>query len=138
MARLSITAKIWLSIGIFIVGFMLSTALEQVEGIKSENGLRVTAEVLFPAARDSHEADAAFKNMVKEFKDAVVIEDLSALERGASDGQHVIEYLRALAMITNLSRDRATEAAELVPMVRSSFSRKLRRPTQQYLPSRTK
>jgi two-component system sensor histidine kinase/response regulator len=117
MARLSITAKIWLSIGIFIVGFMLSTALEQVEGIKSENGLRVTAEVLFPAARDSHEADAAFKNMVKEFKDAVVIEDPSALGRGANDGQHVIEYLRALATIKNLSRDRATEAKELVPIV---------------------
>src|ERR1700733_344104 len=110
MARLSITAKIWLSIGIFIVGFMLSTALEQVEGIKSENGLRVTAEVLFPAARDSHEANAAFQNMVKEFKDAVVIEDLSALGRGANDGRHVIECLRALSTIKNLSSDRAAEA----------------------------
>ena len=117
MARLNITAKIWLSIGIFIVGFMLSTTLEQLEGRKAEEGLRVTAEVLFPATRNSHEVDAAFKNMVKEFKDAVVIEDLSALERGASDGQHVIEYLRALATIKNLSRDRATEAEELVPMV---------------------
>jgi two-component system, sensor histidine kinase and response regulator len=117
MARLSITAKIWLSIGIFIVGFMLSTALGQVEGIKTEDGLRVTAEVLFPAARDSHEADAAFQNMVKEFKDAVVIEDMSALGRGANEGRHVIESLRALTTIKNLSSDRATEANELVPVV---------------------
>ena len=56
MRRLSITSKIWLSIGIFVVGFLFSTALQQVEGLKIEEGLRLTAEGLFPAARKSHEA----------------------------------------------------------------------------------
>ena len=80
MGRLSITAKIWLSIGIFVVGFLLSTALQQVEGLKIEEGLRITAEGLFPAARKSHEATTAFQNMVKEFRDAVVIQDCPCLE----------------------------------------------------------
>ena len=77
MGRLSITTKIWLSIGIFVVGFLLSTALQQVEGLKIEEGLRLTAEGLFPAARKSHEATTAFQNMVTEFRDAVVVQDLS-------------------------------------------------------------
>jgi hypothetical protein len=38
MGRLSITTKIWLSIGIFVVGFLLSTAFQQVEGLKIEEG----------------------------------------------------------------------------------------------------
>ena len=102
-ARLSITAKIWLSIGIFVVGFLLSTALQQVEGLKIEDGLRITAEVLFPAARRSHEANTAFQNMVKEFRDAVVIQDLSGLERGADEGRRAIESLKALAAIEGTS-----------------------------------
>ena len=117
MARLNITAKIWLSIGIFVAGFLISTALQQVEGIKVEDGLRVSAEVTFPAARDSQLANAAFRNMVKEFKDAVVTEDLSALGRGAAEGRQVIESLRALAKINKLSTKRATEVNELVPKV---------------------
>src|SRR6185503_124196 len=94
--RLSITTKIWLSIGIFVVGFMLSTVLQQVEGLNLETGLRNSAHALFPASRRSREAHTAFQNMVKEFRDAVVVEDLSALERGAHEGSNAIASLRAL------------------------------------------
>ena len=117
MAHLSITAKIWLSIGIFVVGFLLLTTVVQVEGMKREKGLQFIAEVLLPAARSSHEANSAFQEMVKEFKDAVVIEDLSALGRGAKDGQRVTESLTILATIKSLTPDRAAEASELVPML---------------------
>src|SRR5688572_26112667 len=95
MARLNITAKIWLSIGIFAVGFMLSTIVVHVESLKTEDDLRVNVETLSPAARKIHEANLAFQNMVKEFRNAVVIEELSSLGRGADDGQQVIECLRA-------------------------------------------
>jgi signal transduction histidine kinase/ActR/RegA family two-component response regulator len=117
MGNLTITTKIWLSIGIFVAGFLLSTILEQVEGLKTEDGLRVTADALLPAARKSHEANAGFQNMVKEFKDVVVIGDLSALERGAVEGRRVIAGLRALAAIGSLSTGRARETYELIPMV---------------------
>ena len=113
MGRLSITTKIWLSIGIFVVGFLLSTALQQVEGLKIEEGLRLTAEGLFPAARKSHEANTAFQNMVKEFRDAVVIQDVSGLKRGADEGRRAIESLKALAAIERLAADRAAAASAI-------------------------
>ena len=87
MGRLSITIRIWLSIGIFVAGFLLSTIIAQVEGAKTESGLRVTAEVLYPAARKSHEASALFQDMVREFRDGVVIGDPSAVGRGARQGR---------------------------------------------------
>jgi len=117
MRHVTITTKIWLSIGIFVVGFLLSTALQQVEGLKIEQGLRMTAEGLFPAARTSHEATTAFQNTVKEYRDAIVIQDISALERGADEGRHVIESLRTLAAIEPLAPDRAATVNELTPMV---------------------
>jgi signal transduction histidine kinase/CheY-like chemotaxis protein len=114
MGPLRITTKIWLSIGIFVVGFTLSTVVQQVEGLKTEVGLRATAEVFFPAARRSHEANAAFQLMVKEFRDVVVIEDAAALERGADEGRTVIKCLRALAAMESV---RAAEAGALSPQV---------------------
>src|SRR6185295_11124828 len=50
-------------------------------------------------------------------RDAIVIQDISALERGADEGHHVIESLRALAAIESLAPDRAATVNELAPMV---------------------
>src|SRR4051794_2572178 len=121
MGRPSITTKIWLSIGIFVVGFMLSTALQQVEGLKIENGLRNSAQVLLPASRDSHEAYTAFQNAVNEYRDAVVVEDSSALERGQREGRRVIESLKALTGIEGFSGDLSNQAAVLNPTVEHFF-----------------
>src|SRR5687768_12688614 len=105
MGRVNITTKIWLSIGIFVLGFLISTAVQQVEGVKIEEGLRLTAEGLFPAALKSHEATTAFQNMVTEFRNGVVIQDVNALKRGAVEGEHSIVSLRALAAIDRLAAD---------------------------------
>jgi len=117
MPRPSITAKIWLSIAIFAVGFLISTAVQQMEGLRIEDGLRITAEGLFPAARKSHEANTAFQNMVKEFRDAVVVQDLTGLNRGADEGLRVVESLKTLAAIERTSTTRSTEAADLAMKV---------------------
>ena len=71
MGRLSITSKIWLSIGIFVVGFLVSTSLQQVEGLRIERALRITSEGLSPATRISHEATTAFQDMVEAYRAAV-------------------------------------------------------------------
>jgi hypothetical protein len=61
MPILSITAKIWLSIAIFGLGSVLSVALQHLEDLKVEEGLRITTRVLFPAARSIHEARLEFR-----------------------------------------------------------------------------
>jgi hypothetical protein len=53
LLTLSITAKIWLNIAIFGVGSLLSVALQHMEDLKVEDGLRITTEVLYPAARSN-------------------------------------------------------------------------------------
>jgi len=87
MKRLSIAAKIWLSIGVFVAGFVFSNTLEQLQGRSTERDLRVASADLFPAAQKSQEADAAFQRAVKSFSDAVVTQDASAVDHGAEDGQ---------------------------------------------------
>src|SRR5580692_755502 len=99
MHRLNITTKILLSVGVFILGYVLSTALSQVQGNQARTSLRATSEGLFPAAQRSQEAEAAFQRTVKAFSDAVIMQDASGLDRAAEDGRQAVAALRAVAAI---------------------------------------
>jgi len=60
MNHLNITAKIWLSIGVFVLGSVISTILGQVQGLNTESTLRTTSEALFPAAQRSQKRKRRF------------------------------------------------------------------------------
>lgn len=117
MKRLTVTAKIWLSIGIFVLGFILSTVLVQVQGVSRERFLRTTSKALFPAAQGSLDAEASFLRSVRAFSDAVVMQDASGLERAVQEGNTTVEDLRAVASIPELSSERTGEANELAAVV---------------------
>ncbi len=117
MIHLKIAAKVWLSIGIFLLGFVFLIALEQVQGRNTENRLRTAAEALFPAALLSQRAEAAFGNAVKGYRDAVVVQEATGLDSAARDGKQAVERLRSLAAIRGLAGKRRTEAAQLAARV---------------------
>jgi hypothetical protein len=86
MKRLGITAKIWLSIGVFGLGYVLTMVMGQIQGLNTERTLRNTSEALFPAAQRSQEAETEFQRMVKGFGDAVMVQDGSGLDHAVEDG----------------------------------------------------
>jgi methyl-accepting chemotaxis protein len=117
MKRLTITTKIWLSVGIFIVGWILSTAWNHIQGIEARALLRATSESLFPAAQRSQEAESAFQRMVKGFGDAVIMQDASGLDRAAGSGQQAIAALKSVAANQGLAEERRGEARKLAKSV---------------------
>lgn len=117
MRRLNITAKIWLSVGVFALGFVLSTSLGQVQGTLTERELGVTSHALFPAAQKSQQAEAEFERMLKGFGDAVITQDQDGLARAAGDGTQAVSELKAVAAIPDLAPDRAAEAQRLAGQV---------------------
>src|SRR5205807_9863520 len=110
---LNVAAKIWLAIGIFVLGFVFCTALAYVQGRNTEQRLENTSEALFPAALRSEEAEASFHRTVVAFGEAVVIQDRVALERALSDGRHVVECLEEIAGIPGLTGAHAQNANSL-------------------------
>src|SRR6202521_5246983 len=115
--RLNISARIWLSIGIFILGFLISMGLQQVQGIETEKTLRTTSEVLFPPAQMSQGAEAAFHQAIKNFSDAVLIQDSEGLRRAGEDGFNAVVNLRAVAAIRGLSSERSGEVLKLASSI---------------------
>lgn len=113
MRRLNITARIWLSIGVFILGYVLSTALTQIESRTARASLQAASEALFPAAQHSQEAEAAFERMVKAFGDAVVTQDSTRLSQGTEEGRKAVEDLNAVVATRGLAAGRAAEAQSM-------------------------
>jgi hypothetical protein len=113
MHRSNITIRIWLSIGVFVAGCVLTTVLGQVQGRTAESHLRETSESLFPAAQASQEAESAFQRTVKGFGDAVITQDVSGVERAVEDGRVAGGRLRQTASIGGLPQGRAEGAAKL-------------------------
>jgi methyl-accepting chemotaxis protein len=105
MSRLNITTKIWLSIGVFVLGFVFSTILGQVQSRVSEAALQTASETLFPAAQRGQEAESAFQRMVKGFSDAVMTQDASAVERASDEGKQVVANLKDASGIRGVSEE---------------------------------
>jgi len=117
MQRLTITAKLWLSIGVFILGSMITLGFGQVQSLSSERRLVTTNEALFPAAQYSQEADAAFQRMTKSYRDAVLLQDAAALDVGKSEGEATAAALNAAAKLPRLDSARAAALMALTASV---------------------
>ena len=117
MRRMNITAKIWLSVGVFALGFVLSTTLGQIQGLLTERELGTTSSALFPAAQQSQAAQAAFERMLKGFGDAVITQDPAALGKAADDGGQAVQDLKAVGAIQGLAPERTAAAQRLTGSV---------------------
>jgi hypothetical protein len=112
MRRMNITTKIWLSVGVFILGYVFSTALNQMQESEARTSLQLASGALFPAAQRSQEAEAEFQRMVKDFGDALISQDASGLDRAAQHGRQAIAALRSVASIEGLAPERAQASAQ--------------------------
>lgn len=119
MIRLNITQKIWLSIGVFIAGFVGLGSFVEIEDLRAERGLRRTSEALFPAAQSAQRAASAFQRVNKGLNDAVLVQDPAALARPGEDGKQVVEILGSIASIPDLPASRARQAQTLAGSIRA-------------------
>jgi Methyl-accepting chemotaxis protein (MCP) signalling domain len=122
MKRLNITAKIWLSVGIFVLGYVVVIALGQFQGLSMERTLENGADALFPAAQQSQEAEAAFLRSIKAFGDAVLVQDASGVGRASEDGKQALQGLQKIARLAGLSRERAGQAGKLATSMEQFLS----------------
>lgn len=113
MHKLNITVKIWLSVGVFILGYMISTSLSQLQSYRSRASLDTASASLFPATQQSQQAESAFQRETTEFSNAAIMQDASGIEHAAADGHVAVTAIKAIAAIPDLSAERSKEAAAL-------------------------
>src|SRR5262249_47198488 len=119
MRRIGLTGRIWLSLGVFVLGYLFSVAVAQIQGLRTESGLKRTNEALFPAAQRTQQAEASFERMSRAFSDAVMLEDLSALDRADEAGKEVASLLTSAAETPAMSPERADRLRLLAAQTRA-------------------
>ena len=117
MTRSHIQTRIWLSIGIFNLGFLLTTVVSQVERRRAERDLASLADAVLPAAQHGRDAEATFQRVIKGYSDLFMIDDRSGLDRAASEGVQVLESLNSIASAGGVPGDRTARARQLAATV---------------------
>src|ERR1035438_8136613 len=94
MTRAHIQTRIWLSIGIFVLGFLLTTIISQVERTRGERVLATVADAVLPAAQQGRDAEMAFQRVVQAYMDTFPMGDRTDLERADFEGARRSEERR--------------------------------------------
>jgi len=102
---LGIGAKIWLGLGIMLVGYTLSmvTGLSQ----SRNQALRLTgmADSVFPATRLGQQAEAAFDRQLKFYEDAMMMGEADLVENAVTEAQAIQDHLDQVAHLPSLPGD---------------------------------
>lgn len=109
-----VTRKIWLSIGVFALGYLISVSLEQVQNYFLEGRLLKTANALFPAAQGAQNIEARFQRMVKMHRDGMLTEDTGLLDTARQEGDRMVDDLRAMSVLPDLAPERSSAVASLL------------------------
>lgn len=115
--RFGVTAKIWFSVGVFVLGFVISTILGQINNYSLERDLRSVSDALLPAVQQSEEADRVFQKMVKTFSLAVMTQDASLVDQATQQGQNAAQLLRSVAGISALAAEQRERAGNLAATI---------------------
>ncbi len=98
-----ISVKIWLSLGILVLGYFGSMMLGFFLGQQTELRLHMISEYLFPAAKQSQLALVAFKEEIRFFDDVVVLGEESFISSAKEKGRLSLDFLMNIMAIDGLS-----------------------------------
>src|ERR1035438_8503374 len=117
MTQSHIQTRVWLSIGIFVLGFLITTIVSGWERIRAERALAAIADALLPAEESGGDAEDAFQRAVKAYSDAFVMDDRSALDRAGSEGAQALESLNRVGVMAEVNSERSASARRLAASV---------------------
>jgi len=113
MTRAHIQTRVWLSIGIFVLGFLLTTVVSQMEQRRAERGLAAIADAFLPAAEHGRDAGASFQRVVEEYSTGFLIGDRSDLDRARVEGARAIKALHRIGATQGINAERTRSAERL-------------------------
>ncbi len=108
---LSIGGKIWLGMGILVVGYAFSMLLNFTHGANQEKLIRNVSTEMFPVTQHTQQAVAGFDKQTKLYMDAVMMGEASLLEEAQAVAADVETALADVAASQALQEDLHTTAA---------------------------
>ncbi len=115
----SITTKIWLSIGILVFGYFVSTMLGFYTGKNTEKRVNNVSEHLFTATKESQLALTTFKEQIKFYNDAVMLGDDALIDSAGEKAEATLTHLQAIVNLTGLDKKTKNNAERILKQYKS-------------------
>jgi methyl-accepting chemotaxis protein len=120
---MGIRGKLLSSIGILGLGYILFFGLMEWTTTTTQKHLNIASESLFPAASSLQQAQASFQKLNKSYRDAVVLQDASALNSGDSDAAAAETALESAKQKLAYSPDLERQVSEVLTQFTDLHSR---------------
>jgi methyl-accepting chemotaxis protein len=117
----SIFVKIWLSISVLFLGYIISMVMIQVTGGTLKVRLNTISESLFPAAKISQEALSNYEKQIKYYQDAVMMGEAEMVASARAEADKVLSSLNQILDLKNLGKERVDEIRRISESL-TSFS----------------
>jgi methyl-accepting chemotaxis protein len=115
----NIAKKIYVSIGILVLGYTVTMLFIFVEGLLVKSRLTSVSYGLFPASQHSQSALTAFTQQTKAYEDAVSIGDKKLLEVAKEQGEAAVQSLEGIGRMTGLTEDDLIKNREIVEQLKA-------------------
>lgn len=112
-----ITTKIWGSVSLLIVGYLVTTGLNYYFGGQNERRLNLTGGTKFPASLESQMVSVEFAKVLKHYEDGVMLGELEAIETGVERRTEVVKLLREISSKDGLNVERAEESETIAAQI---------------------
>jgi methyl-accepting chemotaxis protein len=111
---MGIRGKLLASIGVLGLGYIIFFGLMEWTTSITQKHLRVASDSLFPAAASLQQAQSSFQKLNKSYRDAVVLQDSSALNAGDADARAATAALASAADKLQYNPDLNRQASDLL------------------------
>ncbi|MBF0226193.1 MAG: methyl-accepting chemotaxis protein [Desulfobacterales bacterium] len=111
---LTISNKIWLSLGILIVGYFGSMLFGYVKGVKTESMLVDVSDSIFPASQSSQAALTEFENQIKFYADAVIFGDEAKIDDAQTRAEDVRSSIEAIVKLQGINPEKRNKTEEVL------------------------
>ncbi len=123
--RLNISTKIWLSISILIIGYLIVVVMGFIHSGKSDERLRAMSRELMPAAKQSEIALDAFTQQLKAHEEFAMTGETEALQEMELQAIRVNDAFQRLARLEGLSESERAGAQKIAEQLQD-FSERAR------------
>lgn len=100
---MTVSKKIWICLGILILGYFASNVFGYINGRKTDSRLRHVSEYIYPASRLSQNALTFFNDQIKGYNDAILTGDDTLLETTLLKSGEAEKALKAIASLPGIN-----------------------------------
>lgn len=112
--HVSVFLKIWLSIGILILGYLLSIVIIHNAGTRLKKELTYLESVIFPAAIISQNILSDFQTQLKHYEDAIVMGEATLLEQASEISESIQAKIQRIQSLQGLHDEDSQKLKEIL------------------------